>query len=257
MSRTAPKIAPKSEPKSAPKISEPVEGWQSHWLSTYHKPRLVLYRGKWGVAVTKPKGLQKPTDPDKKLSARTTDKAIAEQRKWEIAAKIYAGFDAELANVDPQIAKGNAFREKAINLFKQHGIKDPKITNGLKNAFFEANDIVRMGHKLGITFPDDIISLLSDEAKYFLTHLPLLVEQTDAEREAEQLWSKKNFDFGNAIDELARGLDYLKQNPDLPDVDHSKMVLMPRQTPQPMGIYDICSFTQKCILGRIARIEGN
>lgn len=109
MSRTA--------PKSAPKISEPVEGRQSHWLSTYHKPRLVLYRGKWGVAVTKPKGLQKPTDPDKKLSARTTDKAIAEQRKWEIAAKIYAGFDAELANVDPQIAKDNAFREKAINLF--------------------------------------------------------------------------------------------------------------------------------------------
>ena len=114
-----------------------------------------------------------------------------------------------------------------------------------------------MGHKLGITFPDDIISLLSDEAKYFLTHPPLLVEQTDAEREAEQLWGKKNFDFGNAIDELAKGLDYLKQNPDLPDVDHSKMVLMPRQTPQPMGIYDICSFTQKCILGRIARIEGD
>ena len=67
MSRTAPKNAP----KSAPKISEPVEGWQSHWLSTYHKPRLVLYRGKWGVAVTKPSPLWAAAKPLLKSCADT------------------------------------------------------------------------------------------------------------------------------------------------------------------------------------------
>ena len=97
MSSNAPKTAPKTAPKYWAKSGEPPTEWQDHWHTNYHDPRVVLYRGKYAIAVTLPKELQKETEFDKKLSARTTDKKVAEERKWKIAAQIYAGFDDVLA----------------------------------------------------------------------------------------------------------------------------------------------------------------
>ena len=92
MSRIAPKTAPTTAPTTAPKKGE-LE-WRDHWHE-YAEPRISLIRGKWHWCVTKPKSLQKPTDKDKRLSAKTTDKAVAVERKWAVVAKIYQSFDDE------------------------------------------------------------------------------------------------------------------------------------------------------------------
>ena len=114
MSKDAPTYAPKNAPKLRQLNS--VE-WQKHWLEIYHEPRLVWHRGKWHWAVTKPKELQTKTDKDKKLSSGTTDETIAKERKWEVAAKIYARFDDQLENIDPQLGKDEEFRKRAVRLF--------------------------------------------------------------------------------------------------------------------------------------------
>ena len=90
--RRAKRIAPKIAPKTAPK--QVVLEWLDHWHE-YAEPRISLIRGKWHWCVTKPRSLQKPTDKDKRLSAKTTDKAVAMERKWAVVAKIYQAFDDE------------------------------------------------------------------------------------------------------------------------------------------------------------------
>jgi len=120
-----------------------VDGWQSHWLKTYHEPRLVWHRKKWHWAVTKPKELQKKTDKDKKLSSGTTDELVAKQRKWSVVAKIYASFDAQLGDIDPQVARYKAFRLEAVKLFAKYGEKSQQTQHLIMNSFMETDDIVR------------------------------------------------------------------------------------------------------------------
>ena len=195
------------------KSSEPPAEWKDHWHTNYHDPRVILYRGKYAIAVTLPKELQKQTEFDKKLSARTTDKKVAEERKWKIAAKIYAGFDEALGDIDPQIARDQAFRTKAIKLFAQHGVKSPQVTEGLKGDFFETDDIVRLLHSLDIKVYDDMIQLLSEESKLYLTHLPSMAEQSEADKAAKAMFNEEEFDIKDIKEEMAEGLEYLTKNP--------------------------------------------
>lgn len=170
MTGKTPKTAPKTAPKKVDEADNGVPNWKNHWHSNYHDPRIVLYRGKYAIAVTKPPALQKKNDPDKKLSARTTDENVARQRMWEIAARIYAGFDEELADVDPQIERDKEFRKKAVKLLAKHGIKHPSITDEFSGDWFEIDDLVRLIHQAGVSIPDDMIDLLGEEAKLYLTH---------------------------------------------------------------------------------------
>ena len=144
--------------------------WEAHWLKDYKEPRLVKHRGKWHWAVTKPKELQRRTDPDKKLSTGTTDEVVAEERKQEVVAKIYKSFDEARAKIDPQIKKNEEFLSRLMELLASHGHTDPRL-KGLNNPFFDQDDIVRAVHALGITIPDDMIALLSDETKHWLKDL--------------------------------------------------------------------------------------
>lgn len=217
MTGKTPKTAPKTAPKKVDEAGNGVPDWKNHWHSNYHNPRTVLYRGKYAIAVTKPPALQKKNDPDKKLSARTTDENVARQRMWEIAARIYAGFDEELANVDPQIERDKVFRTKAVKLFAKHGIKSPQIIEELKGDFFEPDDIVRYLHSLNVGVPDDMIDLLSEESKLYLTHLPSMAKQSDADKAADALFGRKDINVMETIDELMKGLKYLNDNPDAED----------------------------------------
>ena len=114
-------FAPTTAPTTAPtNVMRMVVGWQSHWLKDYKDPRLVPYRGKLAVAVTKPPDLYKPTDKDKKLSTRTNDPDVAEERKWELAAKIYKSFDEARARIDPQIKKNEEFLRQAYRKHISH-----------------------------------------------------------------------------------------------------------------------------------------
>ena len=229
MSSNAPKTAPKYWAKSG----EPPTEWKDHWHTNYHDPRVVLYRGKYAIAVTLPKELQKQTEFDKKLSARTTDKKVAEERKWKIAAKIYAGFDEALGDIDPQIARDQAFRTKAVKLFAKHGVKSPQITEELKGDFFEPDDIVRYLHSLDITVPDHMIDLLSEESKLYLTHLPSMAEQSEADKAAEAVFGKKDRNVLEAVEQMLKGLEYLKENPDAQDVEliNSGLKALSRELP--------------------------
>ena len=214
MSKNAPKYAPTLTPITG---EANVDGWQSHWLKTYHEPRLVWHRKKWHWAVTKPKELQKKTDKDKKLSSGTTDEVVAKQRKWSVVAKIYASFDAQLGNIDPQVARDKAFRLEAVKLFAKHGMKNDQTKKLLMNSFMETDDIVRFAHALDISVPDNMVDLLNEEAKFYLTHLPSMAEQTEAEKAAESIFGEKEINLEQVLNEMAEGLEYLRANPNAED----------------------------------------
>jgi len=196
-----------------------VDGWQSHWLKTYHEPRLVWHRKKWHWAVTKPKELQKKTDKDKKLSSGTTDELVAKQRKWSVVAKIYASFDAQLGDIDSQVARDKAFRLEAVKLFAKYGEKSQQTQHLIMNSFMETDDIVRLAHTLNISIPDNMIDLLSEEAKFYLTHLPSKAEQTEADKAAESIFGKKEINLEQVLNEMADGLEYLRANPNAEDAN--------------------------------------
>ena len=59
MTGKTPKTAPKTAPKKVDEADNGVPNWKNHWHSNYHDPRIVLYRGKYAIAVTKPPALQK------------------------------------------------------------------------------------------------------------------------------------------------------------------------------------------------------
>ena len=219
MTGKTPKTAPKTAPKKVDEAYNGVPNWKNHWHSNYHDPRIVLYRGKYAIAVTKPPALQKKNDPDKKLSARTTDENVARQRMWEIAARIYAGFDEELADVDPQIERDKEFRKKAVKLLAKHGIKHPSITDEFSSDWFEIDDLVRLIHQAGVSIPDDMIELLGEEAKLYLTHLPSMAEQTEADKAAEAMFGKKEINVLETLEQMRKGLDYLINNPDAEDAE--------------------------------------
>ena len=138
---------------------------------------------------------------------------------WEIAARIYAGFDEEIADVDPQIERDATFRKKAVKLFAKHGIASPQIKKELLGDFFEPDDIVRYLHSLDIKVPDDMIDLLSEESKSYLTHLPSMAEQSEAEKAAEAMFAKKAVNVLGTLEQIQKGLEYLKQNPDADDAE--------------------------------------
>ena len=213
------KTAPKTAPKKVDEADNGVPYWKNHWHSNYHDPRIVLYRGKYAIAVTKPPALQKKNDPDKKLSARTTDKNVAKERMWEIAARIYAGFDEELVDVDPQIERDAAFRKKAVKLFAKQGIASPQIKEELLGDFFEPDDIVRYLHSLDIKVPADMIDLLGEQSKSYLTHLPSMAGPTEADKAAEAMFGKKDVKVLETIEQILKGLEYLQQNPDADDAE--------------------------------------
>jgi len=202
MSNRAPNNAPKTAPKIKSASNNTPPEWKEHWLARYHEPRIVWYRQKYAIAVTKPSELRKPTDPDKKLSARTTDKKIAEERKWEIAATIYTGFDEALKDVDPQLARSATFRRKAIQLLARNGIRHPSIAKAFTSDWFELDDLVRLINRFEIDIPDEMLELIDDEAKYFITHLPTLVEKTEVDEAAELLWGTKEFDTDKALKDI-------------------------------------------------------
>ena len=216
MSSDAPKTAPKTAPKHWAKSGEPPAEWKDHWHTNYHDPRVVQYRGKYAIAVTLPKALQKQTEFDKKLSARTTDKKVAEERKWKIAAKIYTKFDEALGDIDPQIARDEDFRTKAIKLLAKRGVKSPQITEGIKGDFFEPDDLVRYLHTLGITIPDDMIDLLSEEAKFYATHLPSIDEQSEADKATVSMFGSRDSNAKDALKQISKGIEFHLANPDAP-----------------------------------------
>ena len=219
MTGKTPKTAPKTAPKKVDEADNGVPNWKNHWHSNYHDPRIVLYRGKYAIAVTKPPALQKKNDPDKKLSARTTDENVARQRMWEIAARIYAGFDEELADVDPQIERDKEFRKKAVKLLAKHGIKHPSITDEFSSDWFEIDDLVRLIHQAGMSIPDDMIDLLGEQAKLYLTHLPSMAGPTEADKATEAMFGKKDVNVQETIEQILKGLEYLRQNPDADDAE--------------------------------------
>ena len=190
--------------------------WEAHWVKDYHEPRLVKHRGKLHWAVTKPKDLQKRTDPDKKLSTGTTDEVVAEERKHEVVAKIYKSFDEARAKIDPQIKRNEEFLAKVMELLASHGHTDPRLKS-LNNPFLEQDDIVRAVHALDITIPDDMIALLSDETKHWLKTLPYIGDKTEADIEAEKLFGAKDFDVMSTMKQMQEGMEYLTKNPDAPD----------------------------------------
>ena len=190
--------------------------WEAHWLKDYKEPRLVKHRGKWHWAVTKPKELQRRTDPDKKLSTGTTDEVVAEERKQEVVAKIYKSFDEARAKIDPQIKKNEEFLSRLMELLASHGHTDPRL-KGLNNPFFAQDNIVRAVHALGITIPDDMIELISDEAKHWLKTLPYIGDKTEADTEAEKLFGKKDIDVMSTMKQMIEGAEYLNKNPNAPD----------------------------------------
>ena len=219
MTGKTPKTAPKTAPKKVDEAGHDVPNWKNHWHSNYHDPRIVLYRGKYAIAVTKPPALRKKNDPDKKLSARTTDKNVAKELMWKIAARIYAGFDEELADVDPQVERDAAFRKKAVKLLAKHGIKHPSVTEELQGDFFETDDIVRLFHSYGIAIPDDMINLLGEQAKLYLTHLPSMAGPTEADKATEAMFGKKDVNVQETIEQILKGLEYLQQNPEADDAE--------------------------------------
>ena len=204
MTGKTPKTAPKTAPKKVDEADNGVPNWKNHWHSNYHDPRIVLYRGKYAIAVTKPPALQKKNDPDKKLSARTTDENVARQRMWEIAARIYAGFDEELADVDPQIERDKEFRKKAVKLLAKNGIKHPSITDEFSSNWFEIDDLVRLIHQAGVSIPDDMIDLLGEKAKLYLTHLPSMAGPTEADKATEAMFGKKDVNVQETIEQILR-----------------------------------------------------
>ncbi len=226
MSRNAPTTAPTSGMNM-------VTGWQSHWLKDYHEPRLVSYRGKIAIAVTKPKDLRKPKDKDKKLSANTNDPFVAQERKWEVAAKIYRGFDEARTKIDPQVTKNKEFLSKVMEILASHGHTDPRL-DSLNNPFLEQDEVVRLLHALGIKIPDEIIPMLNDEAKYWLKALPFIGEKTEADIEREKLFGKEDPDVLSTMKQMQHGIEYIFKNPDTPNreliesglVDHSKKLAL-------------------------------
>ena len=78
-------------------------GWED-----YPQPKIISRQGVFYVKINIPRkirhlfGTGKGTSTDKKISAGTTDLAIANQKKWSITHKIYKEFDekqSELKNV--------------------------------------------------------------------------------------------------------------------------------------------------------------
>lgn len=104
------KIAPTYAPTPAP------TGWKDHWHN-YHDPRPVPVRGKIHWDVTKPVPLQKGSDKSKKLSSGTSDLRVAEERKWDLTAKIYQWFDNELEKLDTPQARFDRFMLEAEKLW--------------------------------------------------------------------------------------------------------------------------------------------
>ena len=214
MSKDAPKYAPTPTPKIGRADDK---SWRSHWLENYHEPRLVWHRNKWHWAVTKPKELQKKTDKDKKLSSGTTDRVVALQRKWAVVAKIYESFDNQLGDIDPQIARDEAFRFEAVKLFAKHGVKNKQIKQILTGSILETDDIVRLAHAYNISFPDNVVDLLSDEAKYYLSYLPSMLEKSEHEKASDKIFGKRELSLKDVVDEMTEGLEYLAGNPNAPN----------------------------------------
>jgi len=86
----------------------------------YPKPRLRMNQGKWVVEVSYPASIRhmfgNGKGRSKKLTTGTTDKAQAEQRKMEIAHKIYRLFDeAQSEYINRKDKQTDSFAENVIN----------------------------------------------------------------------------------------------------------------------------------------------
>ena len=180
MSKNAPTVAPTNAPTAAPTKSEM---WKKHWRN-YNDPRPVPYKGKIAWAVTKPKELWKKTDRDKKLSSGTSDPKMAERVKWEIAAKIYQWFDNKLQELKPQIEKSN--KEQFIALAQKQWVKHKHPADKFLSNFPlndpEIDDVIRLFNSMDIEVTEDMLDLLDDEAKWWVTSYPLQAPITEHEK---------------------------------------------------------------------------
>ena len=89
---------------------------QSYNSSQYHPSTLEKRKGKWYVAVTKPKELQFGKDKQKRKSTGTSDKRQAEYRQHELTRVIYDEFDKDLKRTD-------RFFEAVRPIFESEGVR--------------------------------------------------------------------------------------------------------------------------------------
>ena len=168
--------------KNAP-TNAPTE-WKNHWHD-YHDPRPVTFRGKVHWAVTKPSSLWKKNDRDKKLSSGTSDRKVAGERKWYIAAKIYQSFDDEIKKLNTPEVKFDQFWQLSQELWvaNKHPLKDffssfPPIDNFGRP---DADDVIRLLHSMNIRAPDSMVELVDDEAQFWLNKMPSMTDNNRAQ----------------------------------------------------------------------------
>lgn len=205
MSKNAPTNAPTS--------------WKNHWNS-YHEPRQVPYQEKIYWAVTKPAGLWKKTNRDKKLSSGTSDPRVAVERKWHIAAKIYQWFDDEFAKLDTPQVRYDRFMLEAEKLWAAAAVgviaKDkpkPKLTELLPTP--EADDVIRLFNAVGVKVPESMLDLVNDEAKFWLMNHPSFEESTKTEQALLDQYGDNVSDVKDVIDQAKNIQELFNTDPAL------------------------------------------
>ena len=118
---------------------------------------------------------------------------MAERVKWEIAAKIYQWFDNKLQELMPQIEQSN--KEQFIALAKGQWVKHKHPADKFLSNFPlndpEMDDVIRLFNSMDIEVTEDMLDLLDDEARWWITNHPLRAPITEQEKiEVDKFGSK-------------------------------------------------------------------
>ena len=170
-------------------------GWKDHW-HTYHDPRPVPVRGKIHWDVTKPVPLQKGSDKSKKLSSGTSDPRVAEERKWDITAKIYQWFDYRLAELENPEAKYETFISLAGEQWVKHKHPKDQFLNSFppidRFGLPDMSEVINLFAYMKIEITQDMLSLLDAYSRYELTDQPLESDDHEVRAIAEDINKSKD-----------------------------------------------------------------